>query len=398
MPTRAQIPTYLHCFTWAISLFCLSTNASHAQSSAIEAGMLYGKMLDIFANFPDRGPHSGIAIGYTRKRASPASERYGHPETGVCISFHDLGNRNVLGLGLGVQYEMNFHQSLTQRLELTERFRAGGIYNTRPYDQTTNAGNIVNGSGLAFLMGTAVGVRYHLSPHSLLRLDGSIWHSSNGHTALPNVGMNSPLVQLSYQYRFENGHLPDTSLSSATFLTQRSWTTLLYGALGWNEAGGTVRPTNAPRYFKYLGGIGVGLRVRQIHRWTLSLEGYYDQTNRIWNESQEWTSDNPVWQSSVVMLMLGHEFIYQRFGLLINAGLNIYNPTLQHIEASQGKTSFFNQVKVYMPGRFAMRYYFSHPWRRAASGFAQISIKSHFGQADYLEFGIGYLIRTRKGQ
>lgn len=368
-----------------------------AQHALVEVGGAYGKMLDIFANFPERNAHSALVFGVSHLRPSGATKAYGYPEAGFSLSFHDLGNRDVLGYGVGLQYEMTFHQRLTDRLEFTQRFKSGGIYLNRPYDPVTNRENIVNGSHLAFLVGINAGLRYALTEQHLLRLDGTFWHSSNGHTALPNVGMNSPLVQLSYQYRFDQAAQRDSAQFEAPFLQhKRSWSWSLVGGFGLNEAGGTIRPTSAPLYAKYRLGTGIGVRVRDIHRWTVTLEGYYDGANRVWNESQEWADDRMVLRSSVLMLLVGHEFIYNRFGMVINGGLNLYNPTLQQIEYGQDKTSFFNQVKVYMPGRFAVRYYFSHPWKHASSGFVQVGIKSHFGQADYLDFGIGYLIGTRK--
>jgi hypothetical protein len=111
----------------------------------------------------------------------------------------------------------------------------------------------------------------------------------------------------------------------------------------------------------------------------------------------EWSDGNGILESSAVMLMVGHEFIYGRFGWIVNAGVNLYNPTLDRIINEVEQRSFSSVSKRYVPGRFAVRYYFNLPENSMAGTFIQLGVKSNLGQADFMEIGVGCLISKKQG-
>jgi len=349
---------------------------------------LTGKMLDIYPSFPDRGVHYGTQINLKRWKQTAYQKAYGFPEQGLAFSFHDFGNPNVLGYGIGLQYQLTFLQQLSSKWSLTEAVQFGGVYNSHPYHIIDNPQNIVLGTHFSALMTAQVGMRYQINPQWYANINGGLWHSSNGHTGLPNVGMNSLLLGFGVGYGLQ---APSSSTSDSLNLANK-WGFILLGSYGINEAGGTTRPTNGGLYSKQLIGIGATYRFRNIHRLSLTLEGYYDQTYQLWNKSQEWNNYGTFIDASAVMLMLGHEFIYGHFGLLINAGINLYNPTLKRIEDLKDNPSLSGQTKHLFPGRFAIRYYPWLPENHTHAPFVQAGIKSNLGQADFLELGIGWLI------
>ncbi|GAB5539952.1 MAG: hypothetical protein Salg2KO_20550 [Salibacteraceae bacterium] len=358
----------------------------------VEGGVFGGKMLNIYPNFPTTKWHSGIFIAWRHWAPSVPNEQFGKPQTGFILSYHNMGNQAVLGIGLGAQYEIAWRQNLSSRIYVQERFRPGVLFANKPYDSNSNPKNIVIGSHLSALMGVSFGIGYRVSKGVRLNLDCSVWHSSNGHTALPNVGMNSPLMSISFSYSIPTKETNEVKLDIRH--DSSSVQLVLGAAIGFNEAGGTVRPVNTGLYQKYLTSIGVGYRFRDIHRVTAALEGYFDQTYSLWNQSQEWPDGSDRIRSSALMLMLGHEFIYQRWGLIINGGVNIYNPTLNDLVGQVERKNTANTIKRYVPGRFAIRYYLQHPWRSNSSPYVQAGIKSNFGQADFLEFGLGWVISS----
>jgi hypothetical protein len=378
-----------------ITFGALISMTLHAQISSIESGAGLGKILDIYPNMPQQKLHS---LGYLTLRFENSDKYqglYGMPKHGVRLSIHDLGNSQHLGWGVGMQYQAAFEQKIGNRWRTIQGFEIGGIYVTKPYHPITNTQNIVFGSYFSALISASAGLKYQMQS-TYISLQASFWHSSNAHTVLPNVGMNTPIASLAFGYQFRTNYRTQQDTSSLKFKLPNKWSAMVIGAWGTNEAGGTVRPTNGDTYQKYLGAIGLAYRMNTIHRLTFSIEGYYDQTYALWNDVMGWKNNNPQLQASAVMLMAGHEFIYGRFGLIVQAGLNVYNPTLNRLIGEVERPTTMNRIKRYVPGRFAARYYLNQHETSFASCFIQAAVKSNLGQADFFEAGLGMLISGRQ--
>ncbi len=380
-----------------IIVLLLLMNKGQAQSnfSGVEVGGLAGQMLDIYPNMPQHDLQRGGFMSLRCGGKSPYRELYNNVESGIQASFHDLGNPSVLGYGIGIQYQATFNQYITRRIRSFQRFNVGGIYVTKPYDYLNNQSNNVFGSDVSALLSVSAGVRYKFRQNAIA-LQASYWHSSNAHTVLPNVGMNVPMVMLSIEKFF---HIEDIYImeEKEPFSIDSRFGLMLYGAMGFNEAGGTVRPTNGNTYRKQLAGIGATYRFRTIHRVSLSLEGYHDDAYALWNNSMEWANSKDNLASSALMLILGHEFIFGHFGWIVNAGVNLYNPTLDRIVNEVEQRNFSSLSKRYVPGRFAVRYYFNKSEKHLGAAFVQLGVKSNLGQADFMEIGIGCLISKKQG-
>jgi hypothetical protein len=356
-----------------------------------------GNMLDIYPNIPKHRTQQSAFLNLRWGKTNPYRELYGNPEHGIILSFHELGNRRVFGQAVGLQYQVSFNQYLSRRWRTFQRINYGGLWVNRPYHFIDNPENIVFGSPFSSMITVSAGVRYKVHQHAVA-LQASYWHSSNAHTVLPNVGMNTPMLMLSFERFFyiEDIYIIDTN--HRRFQLAPQFGLQLYGALGLNEAGGTIRPTNGAKYNKYLLSLGGSYRYKTIHRVSLTLDAYYDEAYALWNETMQWSSDRPVLGASAVMLLLGHEFIYDRFGLVIQGGVNVYNPTLGQLIGKVESPSTSNRIKRYVPGRFALRYYVNKDEHNDGSLFIQIAVKSNMGQADFMEIGIGSIISRRQVQ
>ncbi|MEQ9187346.1 MAG: acyloxyacyl hydrolase [Cryomorphaceae bacterium] len=380
-----------------ISLSCASCfprNAS-AQLSAVEIGVMAGNMLDIYPGMPSHRTQKS-AFGAVRwGKQSPYRELYGNPEHGVLASFHDLGNTSILGYGIGLQYQVSFNQYITKRWRTFERINVGGIVVTKPYHFIDNPQNLVFGSYGSALITATAGVRYKFRQNAITA-QASYWHSSNAHTTLPNVGMNTPMLMLGFEHFFwiEDVFVIDTTHKSFTLPAQ--WGIIARLGLGRNEAGGTVRPTNGSKYHKQLLAVGASYRYKTIHRLSFNIEAYHDETYALWNETMQWSQNSRFLGASALMFMVGHEFIYGHFGMVIQAGVNVYNPTLGRLIGEVERPTFSNQLKRYVPGRFALRYYVNKDENSLGSVFLQAAVKSNMGQADFLELGLGTIISGRQ--
>lgn len=384
-----------HILLFVIALH-MST-ASNAQWSAVEFGGMAGNMLDIYPGMPKHDLQKS-SFGVLRWGGmNPYRELYGYPEQGLMLSFHDLGNQDVLGYATGLQYQLSFNKYFTRRWRGFSRLNIGAVHVSKPYHYIDNPDNNVFGSRFSALITASAGIRYKFI-QSAITLQASYWHSSNAHTVLPNVGMNTPMVMLGFERFFWLEDIGVMDTTHRPFSLPAQFGAIIRFGYGLNEAGGTVRPTNGDQYNKYLVSAGVSYRYKTIHRLSLTLEGYHDQTYALWNETMQWNQDRPFLGSSALMLMLGHEYIYGNIGLVIQGGVNIYNPTLGRLIGEVEQPTFSNKMKRYVPGRFALRYYITKDEHYFSNFFVQIAVKSNTGQADFMEIGLGTILSERQAE
>lgn len=373
------------------ALFCINVHEGFSQiSSGFEANFGVGKMLKIFSTFPERDLHRQFNLNYTWRNQSAYAKAYRNHENQVCLSFHQYGNDTVLGKGIGLQYRMRLKKDW-KHFGVFTTLGFGGVYNTLPYDYLTNRENTVLGSRIQALISYETGFQIPIKQWNV-GASFIMWHSSNMHTQLPNVGLNTPMINLKASYqmqRFTKEKVIDP------IANQHEWN--LRGVWGRNEAGTTGRPTNGPKYSKWIGVIGYSYRFKNIHRVSVDLEGYYDQTYRLYNEIGENESSHPALQSSALMLMFGHEFLHGHFGLVTHVGVNLYNPTINYLYKDIFGDGGFSMGQL-IPVRVAARYYFLLPETNKLSPYLQFGVKSNFGLADYLELGVGFILPKRSKQ
>lgn len=385
-----------HIFKYLITLLIaiiVVPAQGEAQSHAFELGSYLGHTINAYGTLPMRRPHQAVALTWTNRHYSYWYKAWHEPEVGLTVSYHDFGNPDVLGEGIGVQYQLGLKNRFKPKWRYFGRIRLGGIFHTKKYHPTKNPENIVTGSNIAFLTTASGGLEYKPSTRSRLLLEASFWHSSNAQIKLPNAGMTSLMVSLAYRYYLqEEAYL---NVPKPVDTNQRvDWKPMAYFAYGLNQNGYATETSDRDQYDKYLLGFGFQKRYKPAFRLMLSVEAYYDEAYRkiVDDEQLVAEGENEFLQSSAVMVMLGHEFIYNHFGLIFQGGVNVYNPTRDDQLNKHQPWADVNGVKRLFPGRFAVRYYFFNLWNHFKSPFLQLGVKSNFIQADFLEFGTGFTL------
>ena len=160
-------------------------------------------------------------------------------------------------------------------------------------------------------------------------------------------------------------------------------------AFGLNRFGSEVGPSNGPYYQIYLASFYFDKRVSAINNVQFGIDTYYNSGYRLYLESQQPSElEANFVNSSVISIWIGNEFLIGRLGLILQVGYNLYNPFLKYfVELDESISS----AKAYIPGRFGVQYYLKDHFHGARSNaFIGIYVKSNMGQADFLEFSLGY--------
>ncbi|MGQ1910557.1 acyloxyacyl hydrolase [Marinifilum sp. RC60d5] len=314
---------------------------------------------------------SGIELnlGIVPNRDKNWVSLYKNPEYGIGIYHTSLGNDKILGKATAVFPYINFPIARKNKWEFNFQLGFGMAYTKKHFDPVDNYTNVAIGSKFnAFIKLMTTG---SYSIHPKWNVNGGIefFHISNGAISVPNKGLNAVTTNFGVSYYLSNKR------------THKKYTSINYSKLEnefsliWNSGIKQTGVKDPHKYYKtglslsYLKGINTKQRVG------LGIDFFYDTSaNRgNWNFEPKTGFNDRFSQSFFV----SHELFIQKFIIVANIG--VY--TLYKTEPEK---------PVYT--RIGLRYALGKHL------LASLCLKSHLGKADYIEWGIGYRINTKKNE
>lgn len=385
-------PAFLFFNTFLLVIITTVKCFSQVPDYSIELSPGYGKVVRNYPGFPDLNTPAfnvGVTISKHRKGSRPWHRYYNFPTIGISTYAGSLGNKSVLGYYAGAMAEISFEKRIGAKWFWIPRLSLGVAWFNKPYDEQSNPENIVIGSHLTFFAGAEALLGRKITN----KFDGyakiAILHASNSHYRLPNVGMNLPLVAVGIRYNIRNNAEPP--IDTTGLKTPSAIRFHLRGAFGMNEFGASTGPVNGPKYPVYLGSVYVSKMFSPVNKVTAGVEGWYSKGVYDYIVSQEFYEKDQQKKACSVALVFGHEFLMGHFGLLTTAGIYLYNPFYKDRLKRNDITGFKDQLKSIIPARLGVQYYLKNTnFNLRNNLFAGIYIKTNFGQADFLETGIGY--------
>jgi hypothetical protein len=135
----------------------------------------------------------------------------------------------------------------------------------------------------------------------------------------------------------------------------------------------------------------VSKKISPINKVYTGLEYYYNTGSKDYILSQNFYEEKINKRSSVLAVTFGHEFLINHFSLVTTLGINIYNKFHQDRIKEEEITGLKEKIKTYVPARIGFQYYIKDATRVHKNNlYIGLYIKSNFGQADFLESGLGY--------
>lgn len=353
-----------------------------------------GKVVPNYSvNFPSSNLQTAFALSLGKNNPDTIKwgKYYNLPETGLTIFASNLGNNKVYGNQFSLSPFITFKLNNSTKPNYI-KLAIGASYFTNHYDSINNLDNVAIGSSLtwgfqAFLYTTLYKGNYHQ-----IRLGVGYSHASNGHTQLPNFGLNSGLISLStqfYQTKKEN-----TFFKNRTEKKEKTLFINLRQGYGFHELGGTAEPIGGPKKGVYTSSLSIGmifnkhikLRTGFAYRY---YEQYFDYIQE--NKTPELYS-NPSKNASNVYFFIGNEFLMSHFGVDIMGGLNLHKPFYKEFNAVYEKNEGFRyHLKRLFISRMGLNLYLLNTNKIPKHNiFIGTHINANFGQADFTEFNFGY--------
>ena len=377
--------------------------------------ILVGKTLEANTDFPETTLQKNIFLSLGRYNFNPNKEwaaRLNYPTTGLSLGYTAFGNSEKVGHAYTLMPFIEFSILNRYTSGLNLQAGLGGSYMDTQFNTETNPFNRaittkVNWSFRSFLY------------YDILKTNKIDWrfglgylHHSNGHTRLPNQGLNSLAASISA--KIDSKHKPEViskphryKSKSQTYLSTR------FG-IGQNvltkkfntkkevysfamSAGKIINNT-----FKFGGGF--------YYRF---YEHYYDYINNneaLVEEQFPNFKDNPYGYATNFGFFATSELLLDHFGFEFDLGLNIYKPFYKidwqlnqgfSFENSAGETievlgelDWYYEIKRTISARMGLKYYLWSTNKAPVHNiFIGIHINANLGQADFTELSFGYVHR-----
>ena len=369
--------------------------ASGQKHHFIETELMGGKIVPNYSvNFPKSTIQSAIAIniGTLNKDTSGWAKYYNYPETGLSFFGSYLGNNKIYGnqfsLSPYIQFKLN-NKSKPFYIKLA----IGASYFTTHFDSISNTDNVAIGSSFTWGFQAFLYKSIYHNNGVHLRLGGGYSHASNGHTQLPNFGLNSGLLSLAAQF-----YNPKKEVKQLTSTVSKQKSKNLFinfrQGLGFHELGATAEPVGGIKREVYTSSLSFGvvfnkhLKIRSGFAYR-----YYEQYNNYIKETENPDFiNNPILSSSNLYFFIGSEFLMGHVGLDVMGGLNLYKPFYKEFNTAYEKNDGVKYLlKKLFTTRMGLNLYLLDANKLPKHNvFIGAHINANFGQADFTEFNLGY--------
>lgn len=290
-------------------------------------------------------------------------EGYRYPRYGAGYLYTSLGNKDVFGHAHALFLFVDIPFSSKEKsLFFSYQINFGLSYLDKVFDIDENPLNMAISSGLNVYGCFNLNARYKLSDRHELMAGFNLAHYSNGKLATPNLGINTCTFSAGYSYAIIPSRYSRMKQMEKPVLKKHQVEVILSGGTKTDDqvTGKYYLISSFVADYKYLTGykysLGAGTDV------------FYDRSlgpNKVAEDGGSY--------SSADLFQIGlHGAFYARY-----SRLNV----LLHIGA-YAHANYYKYARVY--SRVGLRY------EVAPRILLNLSLKSHYAIADYIEWGAGY--------
>ncbi|MEX2349761.1 MAG: acyloxyacyl hydrolase [Flavobacteriaceae bacterium] len=379
--------------------------------------VLFGILSEPNTDFPEVGFQKTVYLTFGKYQDNNQQEwasRLNYPKTGFSLGFSDYGNSEQVGKSYSLLPYAEFRLFDSQKLNAL--FGLGASYHDVQYDIRENPNNKAVSTKFSWAFRGSLTYDWWYFEKSMLRLSLNYLHHSNGHVRLPNQGMNSFLLGVSYEtgvFRsMDSGKqdkvIPEFSRSTYNFLDLR------FG-LGQNVLSEIYNDKKevyaiALSYGKVINktySFGGGIYYRFYEHYYQ----YIKNDEMLVKEDYPELRDHPVLNASAFGIFGTGELLLNHIGIEFQLGINIYKPAYKidwrlnqgyvfiayddedepYIAVKLGELDSYYKIKKTISSRLGLKYYIIPTDETPVHNFyIGAHLNANLGQADFGELSIGY--------
>ncbi|MBL4592625.1 MAG: acyloxyacyl hydrolase [Flavobacteriales bacterium] len=377
------------------SSLCFSQQTEDKSAYYIQPEYMIGKIIpnQLAVDFPTlKAQHLfALSIGSTNLDTNSWGKYYNFPESGIMLAYANLGNNKIMGHQLSfvpyVTFKVFNKFSDSYRLKLG----AGISYFNTFYDSISNPTNDIIGSHFTWDVKVFLYREIIKSEKFNLRAGVGFSHESNGHTQIPNLGINSFLFSISSQFhnqKIDKLHFPKRR-KGVNHSPKKHFINIQQG-IGFHEQDPTEGPMVNRKKPVYSTSLSYGTIYNNHIKFRLGLVyRFYEQFNTHLKENEiDGLSENRTLSSSNVILFVGNEFLMSHFAFDIRFGINLYKPFYRKFNSG---TDIGTKLRKTFSSRVGLNVYLKNTNKLPKHNFfIGAHINANMGKADFTEFSFGY--------
>ncbi len=372
---------------WLTAISCFSQTSDNA----IRSEFFIGKSIPSYEINTGQKPQLVFGMSYEHKNNDNSIEWQSilkNPTTGVSLYYANYGTKTK-GSSISLIPFVAFHPLKNQKW--TTKFGMGISYFDTKYHPINNVNNKAISSDFTWAI---QGIVYYDATFNNidLRLGLGAFHHSNGHTKLPNQGLNSALFSVSTAFDLKN---KKQKKNNTVFdkLTVKKYSNKFYGVRFGNGIQ-TFLFENSKLKNIYSASINGGVFYKNVVKLSLGAnyrfyEHYYDYI--VENNTEPYIK-KPKWNASSVYLSVGVEVMLGYVGIDWEGGLNVHKPFYkEHYKLQNFNNTTKYTLKKMFLGRLGMKLYVINTKKKPKNNiYLAAHINSNLSQADFSELSIGF--------
>jgi len=298
---------------------------------------------------------------------------YGFPQTG------QLGKPNALYMFLNAPFKR------WDRWSFNYIIRLGMSYNWEPNDPVANPGHLTLGSFRNLYIAGGAEIQYLLGERNSISAGFKFTHFSNGQSSLPNAGMNLLTPHIGYKYDFNNGKRPSYKKNKPGEYDDKSMEYYFTFGNGirqifFTPTGNTLVPKAGVSYPVYNLSLGAQYHYNWAGKFGGGLDfiywGAYDPQFDLGPGGIIKSVRHPFGDHFQLGVFVSYEFVLSNFSIYAQPGYRVIR------KEYDGMPPDFYQ-------HLALKYHVND----LILGIAIRAV--NFGQAEYIEWNIGYRLRKK---
>lgn len=339
-------------------------------------------------NVVDKSKYLEFGLLWQTKGTKSWHNKYRNPEVGFGVLLADFGNDSIYGQSFAFYPQWNVHVINKKHFNLDIRLACGLAYFNNPYDRNSNPSNILIGSHVNNYTSMGILLRYKTSNHLDFYGSANLFHYSNAHSGIPNLGANDFPFSLGVSYKIGETKVVNKPVIDST---QKKWHINIRPSFAQHKFAESVNPVYGPSYPIYSLSLFMSHQYGKFSDLHLGVIGTYYSSYYDIIKLEEWFKDQEFINSCVFSALIGQEFLISHVALMIEADINVFNPFFE--KRYENTLEPFNSqwLKSYIGGKLGFTYY---PFKKSENPHNLLGIgvflKTHLLQADFFEVNITY--------
>ncbi len=372
-----------------------------AQLFFVEPEIMIGKVVPNYKNHPQSGIQKVFSLNIGSINLDPRMKSwvgyYNVPNTGLSFDYTSYGNDPILGRSITLMPYITINTSNHVFSSWHFKTGLGASYFTKQHTKWDNHRNLSIGSDFTWAFKLFLYKSWIYNQNITFKLGGGYFHHSNGHTELPNYGLNSALLSVACQFhsKYEGAKVLHHRRNFRNKNIPHRYFWQLTQGIGFHEYGGPTGPVGGAKRAVHASSLAGGIIIKKHLKLRTGFtyrfyEHYYQQ---ITSYKMKPYIKHPGWNASNIFVFIGGEFLIGHFAVDIEGGLNLHKPFYkEYSEKFLLESGLEYLVKSLFPASLGINYYFINTEKLPKNNFRiGAHIHANQGQADFTGISIGYV-------